>query len=68
MSLYIIRKNAPTVMTKKVGAGKRYASFCLDHPMIFEKRELLEVSSDEYHFAGRDGKEWYFAANDVRMV
>lgn len=68
MSLYIVGKGAPTVMTKRVGNGRRYASFCLDHPMIFEKAELIESDSEEFHFSGRDGKEWYFAAMNVKKI
>ena len=68
MSLYIVGKGAPTVMTKRVGNGRRYASFCLDHPMVFEKSALIETTDTEFHFSGRDGKDWYFAASDVRKV
>jgi len=69
MSLYIVRNGAACVMLKKkFGIGQRVASFCIDHAMVFEEHEVLESSSDEYHFSARDGKEYYFNAMDVRTL
>ena len=68
MSLYIARSGAPTVMVKRVGLGRRYASFCLDHAMVFEDYELIEIDKEEYHFTGRDGKEYYFTVGDIKKM
>lgn len=68
MSLYLVRKNAPCVMIKRLGYNKRYASFCIDHSMVFETHELIESSKEEYHFSARDGKEYYFNSSDVSLI
>lgn len=69
MSLYIVRNGAPCVMLKKkFGIGQRVASFCIDHAMIFEDHELLESNKEEYHFAARNGIEYYFNSGDVRTL
>lgn len=69
MTLYLVESGAPTVMVKKRnGAMVRIASFCLDHAMVFETTELLERANGEFHFAARDGKEYYFPNNSVRII
>lgn len=69
MSLYIVDRGAPTVMVrKKFGINIRVASFCLEHAMVFEDYELLDVDQTEYHFSARDSKEYYFNTCDVRKV
>ena len=68
-NLYIVNKGAPTIMVrKKFGINLRIASFCLENPMVFEEQDIIKISLNEYHFAGRDGKEWYFAASNVKKV
>ena len=69
MSLYVVDKGAPTVMVrKKFGINIRVASFCLEHAMVFEDYELIAADQTEYHFAARDGKEYYFNTCDVRTM
>lgn len=67
-SLYIARNGAPCVMVKKVPTGRSYASFCIEHAMVFEPHEMQQNDGKEYHFIARNGKEYYFDATDVSII
>jgi hypothetical protein len=68
MSLYVIRQGSPTVMVaKNNNGGERYASYVLEHPMVFEDRELVAASAEEYTFK-RMNKTYYFSNSNIAIV
>jgi hypothetical protein len=67
MTVYLVRNGAPTVMVSRTRTGVRHASYCLDHAMVFEARELVEHDDSEFRFDS-GSRTYFFARQDVQVI